>query len=61
MGYFEIHNFLGKTIVDSFWATFRRNWATFYSAMVTLIEDNQDRLSQPSQFFITYPLPRVGH
>ena len=31
--YFEIHQFLGKTTVDTFWATFRRNWATFYTAI----------------------------
>ena len=33
MGYFERHQFLDKTAVDTFWATFRRNWATFYSAI----------------------------
>ena len=28
LGYFERHHFLGKTAVDTFWATFGKNWAT---------------------------------
>ena len=32
-GYFEINHFLGKTAVDTFWQTLRRNWTTFYSAI----------------------------
>ena len=31
LGYFERHQFLSKTAVDTFWASFSKNWAAFNS------------------------------
>jgi len=31
LGYFEKHHFKVKTAVTSFWVTFVKIWATFYS------------------------------
>ena len=35
LGYFERHHFLGKTAVDTFWATFGKNWATLNSNILS--------------------------